>query len=95
MHDESQSLAQYDHGYDSISNSGYASTELMERPPNDEAQPPAEGDGVVKRYDGKHEPDFQKRRDSAGRLERNVGPLVVLAERFLQHNAPCATYLVL
>jgi hypothetical protein len=42
--------------------------------PNGEAQPPAEGYGVLKRYNGRHETDSQKRPSSAGRLERNVGP---------------------
>jgi len=46
---------------------------VAQGPPNGEAQPPAEGYGVVKQYNRRHETDFQKRPDSAGRLERNVG----------------------
>jgi hypothetical protein len=42
-------------------------------PPNGEAQPPAEGHGVLKRYGERHETACQKRGDSAGRLERSVG----------------------
>jgi len=42
--------------------------------PNGEAQPPADGGEVVERYSEQHTADFQKRHDSAGRLERNVGP---------------------
>ena len=51
------------------------------RRPNGEAQPPADGDDVVKLYGGRHETAFQNRRDSAGRLERNVGPLLVVPVR--------------
>lgn len=40
--------------------------------PNGEAQPPADEYGVLDQYDEQHESGFQKRRDSAGRLERNV-----------------------
>ena len=42
------------------------------------AQPPADGCGIVKWYGGKHEITFQKCPDSAGRLERTVGPLIVI-----------------
>ena len=40
---------------------------------NGEAQPPADEYGVLNRYGEPHETGFQNRRDSAGRLERNVG----------------------
>jgi hypothetical protein len=48
---------------------------LYNVPPNGEAQPPAEGDELVKQKSGKHKSGFQKRPCSAGRLERNVGRL--------------------
>ena len=40
--------------------------------PNGEAQPPADGDSVLKWYGARHETDLQNDSDSAGRLERNV-----------------------
>jgi hypothetical protein len=42
-------------------------------PSNGEAQPPADGDGVLKWYGEQHQSDWQNGHDSAGRLERNVG----------------------
>jgi hypothetical protein len=42
-------------------------------PPNGGAQPPADGAEAGERYGEQHESDSQKRRASAGRLERHVG----------------------
>jgi hypothetical protein len=43
--------------------------------PNGEAQPPAEGDDLAERHEGRDETASQNRSDSAGRLERYVGRL--------------------
>jgi hypothetical protein len=43
--------------------------------PNGEAQPPTDEYGGVRRHNVRHKIGFQKRRDSAPRLERNLGRL--------------------